>query len=179
MSCRLLQCSELWAVPFSQEELEGSGSCRSLQHRRTLNYSVISSQLQSSGVCFSCTKASSVAQERSGHELICFVSHDSTLKWVHCWFVLQQSWQALQNHDKTCANVSTVNTGKGNYRKNELACSQSNNVGNLCVGRVWEPWSPCCAFFRAVNPHPNQGGTPWADTGCTELLHRGHQLWSR
>lgn len=52
MSCRLLQCSELWAVPFSQEELEGSGSRRSLQHRRTLNYSVISSQLQGSGVCF-------------------------------------------------------------------------------------------------------------------------------
>lgn len=38
------------------------------------------SQLQSTGVCFSCTKASAMAQERSGHELICFFSHDSTLK---------------------------------------------------------------------------------------------------
>lgn len=56
---------------------------------------------------------------------------------------------------------------------------QSNNAGNLCVGRVWKPWSPSCAFLHAVNPHPNQSDTPWADAGCTELLHGRHQLWSR
>lgn len=31
-----------------------------------------------------------------------------------------------------------------------------------CVWAVWNPWNPCCSFLHAVNPHPNQGGTPWA-----------------
>lgn len=94
---------------------------------------MISSQLQSSGVHFSCTKASAMAQERSGHELICFVSHDSTLKWGHCRFVLQQSCQVQQNHDKTRPNVSTVNIGKAKYKKNDLACS--NQI--MLVTCVW------------------------------------------
>lgn len=118
-----------------------------------------SSQLQSSGVCFSCTKASAMAQERSGHELICFVSHDSTLKQGHCWFVLQQLWQVLQNYDKTCPNISTVNIGKGKYRKNELACSQSNNAGNPCMGSLGalKPLlflSSCCECTFQPRWHP-------------------------
>lgn len=155
MTCRWLQCSGLWAIPISQEKQEGSGSCTSLQHRRTLNYSMTSGQLQSSGVCFSCTKASAMAQERSGHELICFVSHDSTLMRGHCWFVLQQLWQALQKYNKTFPNISTMNIGKGKYRKNELAGSQTNNAGNMCVGsqRALKPLlflSSCCeSTFQA------------------------------
>lgn len=159
MTCRWLQCSGLWVVPFSWEVQAGSGSCWSLQHRRTLNYSVTSSQLQGSGVCFSCTKPSAMAQERSGHELICFFSHDSTFKWGDCWFVLQQLWQVLQNCDKICPNIPTVNIGKGKYRKNKLAYSQSNNAGNLCVGslRALKPLlflSSCCESTSQPRWHP-------------------------
>lgn len=164
MTCRWLQSSGLWAVPSSQEEQKGSGSCRSLQHRRTWTIPWLPASCRAQGSAFPVQRHQQ--WHRSGQDMNSFALFHMT---AHSSEGLYSSncGRSYRTVTKPIPTIPVWMLGKGSTGKTSWPVHNQTMLVT-CVGALWEPWNPCCSFLHAVNPHPNQGGTPWAGTGCTE-----------
>lgn len=183
MAYRLLQCSGVWAIHFTEKA--GRPSLFSLAENPKLIrdcqptpefrvqlflYTSITDSTREVGTwthlpsfTWQCTKASSL--------LVCIPVIETP------------PWQIPQNCDKICPKVCDVSIYVLAKRKREVEkwtdlCMIKQYVGDLGVGTVWDPWIPLLCFtshskWTSQRTHPKQGDIPWAHTGQTELWQRG------
>lgn len=192
MTYRLLQCSEAWAIHFT----ENAGRLGLLQITLSEKNPKLLRDCQPTPelMVLLFLYAGIIHGTRevgTWTHLLCFTwQRTKARSLLVCIPVIMETppWQVLQNHDKTWPKVCNVNIYVLGKREREVQrkwtdlCMIKQYVGNLGVGRVRDPWTSllrCTSHSQSTSQctHPNQGGIPWAHTGRTDLLQRGHQLW--